>query len=219
MFIPMEYYYFCTENEVYGVICHCGRTDVLQYTDYVVKPMIWCDSCGARVVLDIPLEREQITLGTEVDRPTIKNFSLSSYGSDIRTEDFYSPKTKFYKANAFKIKRVMNCALEQYRAPRLLTREEVCNLIPLVDVRDGPTQVMLGDLCIVERNDYELNDKFQEFGLTEEDFWISVECDSYDVESPRIPYPEKFHTDHDGINVWLELEGPRGIEYCVYWGD
>lgn len=208
-------------GEPAAVCGFCKTAQDLQYADYVTKPMIWCDECGARIVLDIPLNYDFDLTEKNLPEVARSEVTIDKYhiGWTIRLGKYVSdPNTKFYKANALFIKRVLDRNLDDYQATRILTQEQIAEAL-LAVVRNYPDkrpidQSTLDRLGIIKRGD-DINIET----MKSSDMDLSVECNSYDAMQPAKPYPTGMHLEHDGINVWLEVDTPRGIEYETYWGD
>lgn len=220
-------------NEIAG----CGAfgiADGFELDDYVTKPMLWCDSCGARCMFDTTCDELLRTDPYYINVPgrvkKLGHISLffkmyphleSKIKNKIYTEENINNSKIFYEVNLLKINRVVNWKLVHY----IKSAEEFVKCINSNISLPTPSQEDLRRF-IASNYDKKIAD---EIGLN--DAWITdtslmqlgIECGTYNAERPIRPYPKNFYLDHDGVYVNLECSCIRDkkekILYENYWGD
>ncbi len=58
--------------------------------------------------------------------------------------------------------------------------------------------------------------------FSDKSYNMALECNSFNIENPKIPYPKNFSMDHGGSYVFCQgyvLDKPNEIIYSRYWGD
>jgi hypothetical protein len=198
------------EDEGCAVLCpFCGNVGELQHEDYVTAPMIWCDNCGARSVLKLPLDRGNVDFaGCERYEPSdleIVAFRKLHHHNSCTFET----TTKYYKVPVEKIAFVANCELLPYKAgEKIPSLTDIAKLIESDYSKD-----IVEELGLLECDDDEIGYSLYE---PQHPLNLKVPCDSWNVVEPKVPYPKGFHTHHDGIEVGVELENGTVV---YYWGD
>jgi len=99
-----------------------------------------------------------------------------------------------------------------------VVNHELCYFVPTQDVSQT-------DIRIFIENGYDglgFKDSTKTYINNAEDvnFNIGLECGTYNVEEPKIPYPKFFSTDHDEDSfMFLECQNSKGETFKVtYWG-
>lgn len=191
----------CTGSKGKCFVCNNSSDyENLQYDDYVNEPMLWCDSCGARAFLDVDLDAFADLLE---DSENTDNKYYVHLTSDIHA----------YKFPLKKVKRVRPSNLD-YTSRVQLSDSQARKLLELNCFK----YEQLSEEVIKKYDLY----KIKEYGELEDKnvMNIALRCDSYDVMTPLIPYPENSEFDHDGIYLHCEVEDSTGkIENTYFWGD
>lgn len=212
--------------------------ETLQFDDYVDQPMIWCDECGARAFLDIDIDMlellhlenlkqylpedrlsdaqvkklEELLPKYEIDSKEIPHEIVSKIARNFEVKE--TEKLRFFKAEILFVKRVKNYMLLDYTAKDLISEENINTLIQLnKNIYDSEKMADLSDFGIIKKLDDE-----KEFNI-EEEFNVSLPCNSYNIENPAKSYPENFYLKHDGVFVSCEVVHNGKICYYEYWGD
>ena len=207
-------------DEPIGVcpFCHAFEKRNVQIEDYVERPMLWCDGCGARSVLDLPLEFEVAALDSDPVVETLgacedlKRLDPDAHPRDhpAHREEVKLDAYRFFRVPLLWIRRAVCAGLDRYRTTRALSQPELRRFV--ASNYDGSIQRELG----LEKRKKRLRDPH------EVDLALGIECQSYNAEKPAVPYPPHFALDHDGIYAYLECsKGPDAAECfrVMYWGD
>lgn len=191
--------------------CHSFAPRNFQFDDYVDRPMLWCDKCPARSVLNLPIL--QVVVGID---PTTTPYQLTKIGTllDIHridpTLDLSTIPDRpyiFYYTTLLFIERIISSRLSDYTTPQPIDESIVRQLI---DSNYDP------ELC-VQHGIVKRSDHFDPDGI---DFNLSLTCASYNAELPKYPYPRNFELDHDGVYVYLQCRERDGRMVTIkYWGD
>lgn len=187
--------------------CLVWHENTMQYTDYVTHPMIWCDNCWARAVID----------------PLSVKF-VHEQGNPV---NHLTGDSRAYVCDLYKIIRISNCRsvalcyteedkTEEER--EILLRRLFSEDIPYNRLKEfglkrrGKGKKALDCVC---ENDGEPNHETLACSLG-----CSFPVNSYNTEEPEIPYPENFSLAHDGICIYLDCQDKQGkLHRVVYWGD
>lgn len=182
---------------------HRGEYETIQWEDYVEYPMLWCDKCGARAVLD-PKSYHEFN-NAENEPPDCVEIPLLF------------------------IERAVDSAMAMVKSTVPLTEEQMVLLThsggEAYHKYDKKVRAQLG---LTKRKDedfddmirYDHTDEKPDNAFRRELFNVSVAINSYNAEKPSKPHTAKVSLDHDGIYVFLqvvELDGTKSM--IVYWGD
>lgn len=208
--------------------CDHKEYNDVQWDDYVEKkPMLWCEGCGARSVLDmspddvrriydLPEEEfERFTLEAPlcfIER--VSNMQLCRYTKESPPLPQESVREFVGKVDCHTLWN--KCPSHDYDGLHYDCKEGRCEVCNEILKHEGVGFNVYGE------GNSEGEDEC-EFRCGEKseliDFGISMECNSYDVESPRIPYPKNFNLMHDGIYVYLQCVDSKGERFTTcYWG-
>ena len=181
--------------------CKCCDWESFYISDYVEKPMIWCNNCPAYAVLDLDLEFSKKDVIPVEKVPFEFNFmNYSCYSDDIKDYDIY-------EIDLLWIDKVVSQGLDNYKPTHELTQDEIRKFIESSYDKDLAQELSLE---IYESDEAE-KDVAEKLGIN---------CLSYNIKEPRFPYPDKFDMRHDGIHMHLQCIDKNGkvITVC-YWGD
>jgi hypothetical protein len=200
-----------------GMICSfCGSWGEYNYQedDFVTIPMLWCDGCGARSLLDVPRTEDSAVADLdavvanceEVDKEEV----LLKAASGLTKER--SRQLRFFWIPCFWIRGVVGSNTSNYRqaGSEKPTEQE---LRELIESRFDPAVMKrVGVRNATEREMWDSDD--------ERPLDLALPCESYDAESPRVPYPAGMDLRHDGSSVHLlASRGERGEPFPArYWG-
>lgn len=171
--------------------------------------MIWCDSCGARVVLD-PFCIPQFLTFDEVKTKYLlgKEKYLLDKGSLIES-------WTFFELVAAHIDDMVDSAAIRFICPRKLNKSEVSEVL-----KHGQKQIY--------GKEYDINDlQLEEFDIECHEqpkydiFNLSSSVDSVNLCSPKEAYPEGTSLAHDGQFILLRCTSPsngKQFEY-LFSGD
>ena len=128
-----------------------------------------------------------------------------------------------YRVKPCWIQRVLGSNVSYYAEN--LTEEQISELkSKIVDGKYFLTGVLRGKilsketLSIIENTG--LEEIYGDSGCFEEKIMtFSEPCESYDVDAPKIPYPEWMDTAHDGITVICSIIYQGHPTIAWYWGD
>ena len=211
----------------------------LQYMDYVDHPMIWCDGCSGRMILNLTIDDiynmkssclEIKNLPFKLSLKELKkNYNLNKIEKEINNfwdvpYDFNSvdyPDQKpitikdfnFYNIDLLFIKKVINNDLIDYCSNYDITQDQIYELI-----QNNYSKEIIDKYNIYKKkyNNYHDNNISELFKKPH--LWL--ECNSYNTENPEKEYPKNFHLDHDGVYVYTECIDSKGnIIYSKYCGD
>lgn len=193
-----------------------------QVGDYVTHPMIWCDKCGARFVVDDHLS----------DGDTIKNSVLNDNDFEW-TEQRLKLKDKIMKyveenydnieeykfsvvTFAFILKVVGNDHGNYYSSTPL-TQEQIREFVSSNYDEDIVNKYNIQKCewqCIdfTDTDGKPLDGNFK--------FNLALDCNSYDTGSPEVEYPPNTRLNHDGVYVHLWCKDSDGYTFeACYCGD
>ena len=201
-------YYDDCECFMFCPFCKSVSGNNVIFSDYVTLPMLWCDACGARSVLDMQLKfNDEHGLDLIGDMNELKhthpdlNYNIDSLDKYILEDiNVY----KYYYVNLLFIEKVTNGQLSDYNSDILLERDDVCKFIESNYSDELKSNL---NLTYITLND---NDPT---------FTVYLACDSYNSVNPLISYPTNFSMAHDGCCIYLQCN-KGGESFCVtYWGD
>lgn len=186
---------------------------------YSTHLMIWCDECGARSVIDTRDKKEL----KDIDLKSIlSGADRSSNGYDNLEFDINNGNdVKIYEVHVCYILRVSNVDLEK----RMAYTQDYDKIKELVRTGggDGDNFVSYNHLYDVRSMSYksaESDDDTKEKTVYYLPFSLYLKVDSYDVMSPKEPYPPNFDTSHDGRCIYLDCLDAAGNEFrAEYDGD
>jgi hypothetical protein len=185
------------------IICpKCKTRQGIEYDDYVVRPMLWCQGCGFYGIFS-----EQITLcaaderpcGTnlvserDVVRPKLDDFDMND---KFNTDIFWDKPLHFYNVEMLYFTKICNYQIARLDPAMKYTQEQIRTLIEedTCDDMDDRGDDGDGDLCYLDVN-------------------------SYDLTEPAEDYPDGFYFKHDGIYIhycYLDESGEEKKSY--FWG-
>ena len=178
--------------------CKRGEDRNFQIADYVDKPMLWCDSCGARSVLDLDLEfsKEDVIRVDEVP----PEFDISPRD----TADY-----GFYLTNLLWIEKVMPRGLDSYKPTRKLNKDDIIRFIECSYDDKIAQELGLENESCEDEDDIALRT-----------INLGIKCQSFDVTRPRFPYPLMFDLSHDGGNICVQcIDKNKEVITVCYSGD
>lgn len=233
MALPVAKIAYCEKERELRITCpFCNYKECndVQWDDYVEKkPMLWCEGCGARSVLDMSLddvrdigdlpeeEFERFTLEVPlcfIER--VSNMQLCTY-----TRKGFPPLPQenvreFVEKVSVETLR-KKCPSHDYDGLHDDCKEgrcEVCNEMLKYSCNIGFNVYGEGNVEGEDECEFRGGEKSDLI-----DFGISMECNSYDVETPLVPYPKNFDLRHDGIYVYLQCVDGKGERFTTcYWG-
>ncbi len=213
--------------------CNHGEFESLQYSDYVEKkPMLWCGWCGARSVLDISLgDVEKLYDEVSVLSPEesklvyrdvplcfierVSNMQLCRYTKKERPHLPQECVREFVEkidCNTLWEK----CPSHDYDGLHDDCKEKRCEVCNEMLKHEGVGFNVYGEGNVEGEDECEFRGG-QKSELI--DFGISMQCNSYDVEVPLVPYPNNFDLRHDGIYIYLQCVDSKGERFTTcYWG-
>jgi hypothetical protein len=200
-------------DEHFGVcpFCHVISAYNLECDDYVDKPMLWCGCSCARCVLDLPLEFDWNTLDKvgsfDQVRQIVPDMEREQTDQIFKESDFI-----FYRAKLLFILGVVNSTLSMYRSTKQLSQEEIRDFVD-----SGYSKEKRRELGLLEQ---EPDDGSYDADVDSVDMTLAIDCNSYNALEPKIPYPNNYDLNHDGIFVYLTCKNEDGvISHIKYWGD
>ena len=183
---------------------HIDETGSIVWEDYVEYPMLWCDKCGARAVLD-PVSyytwNESTTLCTEpIEIPLLFIERASdSHMSDLICDRMLNDEEMKILSNGWdNSHREYDINVLETLGIKVLDQDEIDEL----DHNPGSDNVD----NVIEQRSKIMN--------------ISVPVKSYNVSEPSIPHEVNVDLSHDGVYVYLlvhRLDGEKRV--ISYWGD
>ena len=202
---------------VFCPYCFHGNNNVV-FNDYVDMPMIWCDGCDARCVLNMSLDvnktemtkLEKIGNLTELldKHPELKynidnNLNSTKYHKDYPEN---LNEYEFYYVELLFIEKVINSKLSHYNVDNILDDITIRNFI------DSNY-----DKNLMEK--YNIT-KVKEIHYDKLNYNLSLECNSYSATKPVNSYPKNFNMNHDGPSIFLKCkDSNNNIIYTSYCGD
>lgn len=219
-------------GDMYVKCPFCFRWDEI-ITGYNDLPMLWCDGCGARTVLDV-------SSAVQIDSNLIyKEFARYAYPKTYKKKQIIDA----LEVDAYFIKRMCNKQLdrlevvgnydekvvrrfmeENYSGSKTESSSRFNNddieeynirIVPPIKYKSGRKK----DTDVYERV-YEHESKYVDFDndhesvyeddsnyleLTDAPFKAYLTVDSYDLEEPLRPYPKTIDTSHDGAVIYMDL--------------
>ncbi len=173
-------------------ICLNVNADDYQHEDYIDYEMIWCDSCGARLITNIPYQYKNISIEEKFEMVNMNDVPkefLGALGSDANQ--------KYFRVRFMKIHKIMNWNLATY-------------------THHSPTQELIQKFVMSELKDESLG--FVKNDNDELDFSCGLVIDSYDAEDARKRY--RLDTSHDGVYMYIQCVNDDGkLVNLRYWGD
>jgi hypothetical protein len=204
------------DEEITGICpfcCSYSDCNYLEYYDYVSDyPMFSCNDCGAEAIIDIQCEKFD-----DFD----KKYYLGTFNEVCKKYPEYSPLTidddpvGYFEYELLKIERISNDPLARYYSPMVLPQDKVTHFIN--SKYDKKLQQELG----LEKRVYDgdLPESLPPETVFGEHH-LSCVCNSYNIEEPKVPYPDNFDTDHDGVYMYAQVSDSNGNKKCTcYWGD
>lgn len=209
--------------------CICENGNHLQFDDYVDLPMLWCDSCGARCVLDITIndihqmlmcENPIVPKSIVHKQAYIKYVTATLMNDHQCCDNINNNRTEvcYYFVDLLHIKKVVNFDLDRFKPKESHTPSQD-DLFKLIESNyDSLIADKLG-LEYVDENyiyDFIMDDEkplkyIQKMGII---------CNSYNSQRPSVKYPSNFELSHDGVYVYMECIKHNGDAIVVkYWGD
>jgi hypothetical protein len=190
--------------------CNDTREGNLQITDYVDYPMLWCNGCDARSVLD-PDAYDKY----ERDMRDCETMHAAS------TRDLGQPPDDTpVEANIplLWIARMCDSHMYRVRSTRALTADEMNRLIHSYSLKKHDNWY---DPAVVESMGCEDREESPWYGSnTNTVMNVSVPVGSYNVETPSVSYGPNVDTSHDGTYVFLQVVKMDGSDQVIsYSGD
>ena len=213
----MNCYCYINDNDDFDAICPgCfkigrggGGENVLEYRDYVTKPTILCDCAwikehepGFRAVLKISIDKLKY-----LEKNMPKPVSLpQEYVDKLKYDEFFkelvSENTLFYKFPFAFITRVVASNLSGYSSKVPLTREQITEF---VNSECSDEVAKKYNIETLDEDKYDVSDLDPDRpNMMRNLFNLSLECNSYNIAKPIVPYPKNFSLDHDGVFVFYE---------------
>lgn len=239
----------CPTCNTFNNVCDddrsCNKKNVyLEIEDYVQHPMLWCDDCGALVIL----LKDTVKM---VSKEYIESKNPNYFNNKEHKEILDNPKSKFVSVtNAF-IKKFTPNSLSCFESKKQLSSDEtslfsekwnkfesVCKpkmheeLDRIFNEQSKTYQEYMNLLINCENEQIKIflnsNETAVKYGITHSNFNtddrtilnISVDVNSYDINKPTIPYVQSIKTHHDGCHIYVLCENEKGEEFTsTVWGD
>lgn len=167
----------------------CNNETLIQYTDYIYKyPMIWCDGCAGRFVIDCSIE----------DLDSIEE------SESIEELDYDYTSNHGKEFDLLMIKRVANSDCED-EFVKIYNKEHNT----LFEEPDVLVDYMISSNVI----DSPFDNKYYKLLFD----CVGVELNSYNVEDISEIVPG-FDTIHDGRYIYLEVIKDGILDTTFYWG-
>lgn len=228
---------FCNDSR------DCSKKYVyLEIEDYVEHPMLWCDDCGALIIL----LKDTIKM---VSKEYIETKNPNYFNNKEHKEILNNPKNKFVSVrNAF-IKKFTPTTFLRFESKRQLSSDETSLFSEEWNRCESDIEIKT-ELNILEEQykTYEMylnsktkykNERIKTFLETNEIVVkygilmsndnhaddrtilnISVDVNSYDINKPAVPYVQSINTNHDGCHIYVLCENEKGEEFTsMVWGD
>lgn len=125
--------YACYE---YCLICgFCNELSDLVDYDYVTKPMLWCNGCGSRSILDLDLSQQKTNEGYDLStmekisdtktRNLLDNMKCKYNPYNLSIEEIKRDSTELFYVPSLYITRVIGDNMMRYRATREIGQENI----------------------------------------------------------------------------------------------
>jgi hypothetical protein len=209
------------------IICpKCETRQGIEYDDYVIRPMLWCQSCGFygifsdRITLraaDVRPYGTNLVSERDVERPYGTNLvserdversnetpKLDDFDMNdkFNTDIFWDKPLHFYDADMLYFTKICNCQIARLDPAMKYTQEQICTLIEEgtcddMDDRDGDET---------------------EMSILNGDLCY-LDVGSFNLTDPAKDYPREFDFAHDGIYIhycYLDEFGEEKESY--FWG-
>jgi hypothetical protein len=188
------------EGEGEALCPFCNREseemESIQTQDYVEWPMLWCDHCGARGVLD---------------PASMRKF-------DAAQEQLKGDETCTVEIPLLFIERMSDYRMCDLASARALSPEEMVTLTKAYDSEERcfDPEVLKVLQCTPRPDGYHDDDE----ALKRTVMNVSVPVNSYNVIAPAVAHTADVHYDHDGVEVFLQVVDLAGARHMIkYWGD
>lgn len=190
--------------------CNFCAYGAIQFEDYVDVPMLWCEECGARAVLDIDWNNDEgadlYDLVKKCRRMKVNSTPSTKHCDWIDVSD--APNYIYHKTPLCWITRVVNNELSEFFSDAVPSDDSMKEFIKRdYDVEYGKS------IGIHKR------DSLDEDEWNDETFWnLSMVCESYNVCDVIKTY-SNCEIFHGGVYVYLKVKRGKTEECIRFWGD
>ena len=204
------------EEELIDVKCpYCNSFSDLQYEDYIEYPMIWCDTCGVRCILNTKKYDDMYDMyDSNLTLYNLYKQYFNLYYEKIKYDDMNDTDNMIYyiKVDLMKIIGIKDPTLSDYIALEVMPVEDVFTF-----VNSGYSDIKL----ITKYKITKLNTEEDGFDYIIKYRNISyIPCDTYDVFDNATLIPKNFRYCHDGVYFKVKCINNKGdIIYTKFWGD
>jgi hypothetical protein len=212
----------CLDNDYNSIISFCIECEKIVcseniiWDDYCNNPMLWCNSCGARIFFN----KKTFYSNTKIINNNIilTNSQIQQIKNEINTwgeiPNIDSILSNFKVVELLIVKKVVNDKLAKCYYKKNKSQKSINKNYNNSSDLDSDNSS--------DSDNSNVSDIFNHNSLwkCEKFFNIGFECNSYNVNNPLIPYPDDFDISHDGKYIYCQcIDKNNKIIYCCYWGD